>query len=130
MPTEVSVAVAYSPEREKFLVLKRSNKMDLNPGKWNFPYGKIEDESPETAVLRELEEETDLVGEIIRNGESFVVDSSGKSFEVHPFLVLVDGDVELNVEHSDFDWIEASEIPELDAVDDLEKNLDALGVDF
>lgn len=130
MSVEVAVAVAYDSSRESFLLLKRSESMELNPGKWNFPSGKIEDESPEVAVLRELEEETGLVGEIVKNGENFTAESAGKSFNVNPFLVLVNGEVELNVEHSDFRWMEASKVSELDAVDDLEKNLKALDIDF
>lgn len=128
MPVDVAVAVAYDSSKECFLVLKRSESMELNAGKWNFPSGKIEDETAKEAVLRELEEETGLIGEIVRSGESFTAKSAGKSFNVNPFLVLVDGSVELNREHSDFRWIEASNISELDGVDDLEKNLDALDI--
>lgn len=130
MSVDVAVAVAYDSSSESFLVLKRSESMDLNPGKWNFPSGKIEDESPKEVVLRELEEETGLIGEIVKKAESFTAESSGKSFNVNPFLVLVNGEFELNKEHSDFRWIKASNLSELDAVDDLEKNLKALGIDL
>ena len=130
MSVDVAVAVAYDSSRESFLLLKRSESMELNPGKWNFPSGKIEDESPKEAVLIELEEETGLIGEIVKKGENFTAESAGKSFNVNPFLVLLNGEVELNKEHSDFRWIKASNLSELDAVDDLERNLDALDIDF
>ncbi len=131
MPVDVAVAVAYNPEKEKFLVLKRSDFCELNPGKWNFPSGKIEaGEKASEAALRELEEETGLKGELVRSGETFESNSAGKTFKVHPFLVIVNGEVFLNKEHSDYAWMEASEISELDGVDDLERNLDSLGVDY
>jgi len=129
MRIDVSVAVAYNPEKDSFLVLKRSSEMDLNPGKWNFPSGKIEeDENPREAVFRELEEETGLNGEFVRFGEVFEAESDGTVFRVHPFLIKVSGEPELNVEHSDYKWIEASQVSDLDGVDDLEKNLNALDI--
>ncbi|WP_414837373.1 NUDIX domain-containing protein [Candidatus Nanosalina sp. VS9-1] len=130
-PVDVSVAVAYNPEKEKFLVLKRADSMEINPGKWNFASGKIkEDEAAEDAALRELEEETGLKGKILRSGDSFVDDTGGKVFCVHPFLVLVkDSGVTLNSEHSEFRWIDADELDDIDGLETLGKNFEKLDID-
>lgn len=130
-PVDVSVAVAYNPEKEKFLVLKRANTMEVNPGKWNFASGKIEDnESAEDAALRELDEETGLNGKILRSGDYFVDETGGKVFRVHPFLVLVeDSEVELNSEHSKYRWINADELEEINGLATLGKNFEKLDIE-
>jgi len=110
-------------------VLKRAESMDLFPGIWNFPSGKVEDEAPENAVLRELKEETGLLGQVMKSGESFTVEPEYGDFEVHPFLVKVDdGEVELSSEHTEFRWAERPEIEDLETVKGLEKNLENVGV--
>jgi 8-oxo-dGTP diphosphatase len=126
-PVEVATAVPYDPERQKFLLLKRNFETDIHPGKWNFPGGRIEDEEPVDAALRELEEETGLRGEMIRSGDPFVVDTEDGKFKVHPFLVLVDGEPELNREHLDSSWIEAGDLDEFETVDGLREDLERVG---
>jgi 8-oxo-dGTP pyrophosphatase MutT (NUDIX family) len=145
-PTEVATAVPYDPQRQKFLLLKRNFETDIHPGKWNFPGGRIgkpdasnsisagnadghnEDETPENAALRELEEETKISGELIRSGESFVLETEDGKFKVFPFLVLVEDDPELNSEHLDYSWIEPGELEDYDTVDGLRQDLRRVGV--
>lgn len=126
-PVEVATAVPYDPERQKFLLLKRNFETDIHPGKWNFPGGRIEDEEPVDAALRELEEETGLRGEMIRSGDPFVVDTEDGKFKVHPFLVLVNGEPELNQEHLDSSWIKAGDLEEFETVDGLREDLERVG---
>jgi 8-oxo-dGTP pyrophosphatase MutT (NUDIX family) len=127
-PTEVATAVPYDPERQKFLMMKRKFEIDIHPGKWNFPGGKIEkDEEPVDAALRELEEEAGLKGEMIRSGEPFVLDTEDGKFKIHPFLILVDGEPELNSEHLDSNWIEPDELDDFETVDGLKEDLERVG---
>ena len=50
-------------EQQQLLVIKR--KFAPNPGEWALPSGYIEiDQSPETAAIAEMKEETGLIGEI------------------------------------------------------------------
>ena len=128
--TEVATAVPYSPEKESFLVLKRNSDTDIHPNKWNFPGGHIENEEPENAALRELREETKLTGEILKTGESFNLDTEDGLFKVHPFLVLVEDEPELNEEHVEMKWIEPGELDDLETVDGLKRDLRKLDVEI
>lgn len=128
--TEVATAVPYSPEKEKFLVLKRNSNTEIHPDKWNFPGGHIEDEEAENAALRELREETSLTGKILKTGEAFKLDTEDGLFKIHPFLVLVADEPELNEEHVDKKWIEPRELDDLQTVDGLKRDLRKLDVEF
>jgi 8-oxo-dGTP diphosphatase len=131
MPEDVAAAVTFNSEKEKFLVMKRAESMAVNPGKWDFPSGKIKDgEDPRTAALRELEEETGLKGKILKSGDSFVQETPDGSFRVHPFLVLVEeSGVDMNSEHTEYRWVDLCEIDELEKVPGLEKDLEKVGVE-
>lgn len=126
--TDVATAVPYSAEEDKFLVLKRNSDADIHPSKWNFPGGHIEDESPEEAALRELKEETSLTGELLKTGESFKIDTEEGWFRIHPFLVLVKDEPELNEEHVETKWINPRELEDLETVDGLKRDLKELDV--
>ena len=131
MPEDVAAAVTFNSEKEKFLVMKRAESMAVNPGKWDFPSGNIEEcEDPRTAALRELEEETGLKGKILKSGDSFVQKTPDGSFRVHPFLVLVEeSGVDINSEHTKYRWVNLCEIDELEEVPGLEKDLEKVGVE-
>jgi 8-oxo-dGTP pyrophosphatase MutT (NUDIX family) len=126
---DVVAAVAYSPDKDKFLLVKRSSLRKRFPNEWEFPSGFLEDESEQEGALRELKEETGLVGEVIRTGESFEVETEMYHFRIHPVLVKVDfGDVDLTEEHEDFEWIEIEDIRKYNTVPQLRKDLEQVGV--
>jgi 8-oxo-dGTP diphosphatase len=128
-PEEVATAVLYNPQKKKFLLLKRSEDRERYPRRWEFPSGFIEaGEIPEDAALRELKEETTLTGEVVRIGESFPIQIP--KVEIHPVLVKVNEDkVELSREHTDYRWVDKSELNVLDTVPKLKQDLDKLGVE-
>lgn len=127
---QVSVAVPYSTDRNRFLVAKRAETMDTHPGLWNFPSGKIESgEEPVEAALRELQEETGLVGEVLRTADAFEQETEDGDFKVHPVLVLVSGEPELNREHTEYRWISRDEMKKPESVPGLLRNLEKLGID-
>ncbi|MFB6182838.1 MAG: NUDIX hydrolase, partial [Candidatus Nanohaloarchaea archaeon] len=87
--SDVAVAVTYNPDNDEFLLLKRKDGRRKFPGYWEFPSGLIEDdEDAKNAAIRELEEETGLLGTVLKTSEGFRVDNSEYgSFMVHPVLV-------------------------------------------
>lgn len=126
---DVVAAVAYSPEKDKFLLVKRSSLRKRFPNEWEFPSGFLEDESEQEGALRELKEETDLIGEVIKTGEPFEVETEMYHFRLHPVLVRVEFvDINLTKEHEDFEWIEISEIGKYNTVPQLKENLEAVDV--
>lgn len=127
--TEGDVALAI-PERDgELLVLKRSQETSSS-GRWNFPGGKVEDESKSEAALRELEEETDLSGEVTESGDPYINDGELGHWRIFPFLVRVEGEVDLNSEHSDFRWLEPERVEELETLGTLRGMENLEKIDF
>lgn len=128
---DVVAAIAYSPEKDNFLLVKRSSLRKRFPNEWEFPSGFLEDEPEQEGALRELREETDLVGEVIRTGDSFEVETEMYYFRIHPVLVKVEfGEVELTEEHEEYEWIEIEDINKYNTVPQLRKNLEKVGVEI
>lgn len=126
---DVVAAVAYSPEKDKFLLVKRSSLRKRFPNEWEFPSGFLEDESEQEGALRELKEETGLIGGVIKTGEPFQVETEMYHFRLHPVLVRVEfEDVELTEEHEGFEWIKIGEVGKYNTVPQLKENLEALEV--
>ena len=125
---EIATAIPYHADKDRFLLAKRTGETDIQPGKWDFPGGSIEDEKPRKAAVRELREETGLVGKAIRSGDPFIVDNEDGRFNVHPVLVLVDEEPELNPEHTDYEWIKTRDLEKFETVEGLKEDLERVGV--
>lgn len=128
-PTRVVAAVTYNPEEDMFLLLERAGERERFPGRWEFPSGELESENVREEALRELREETGFVGETVKAGEEFLVESGFGDFEVYPVLVMVDMDEpDLTREHSGYEWFRLDEIEGLETVKGLEKDVENVGV--
>ena len=97
----------------KVLLLLRSQE----PWKdfWNLPAGYVDDdENPQFAVKREIEEETGLLVSDIKlfNVYFFNDDPRGNGILIVYQCSTVVGELKLNFENSDFRYFMASEIPE------------------
>lgn len=112
---EGDVALAVPEKGGQYLLLKRSNETSSS-GLWNFPGGKIEQEGRDEAALRELKEETKLHGEIIERGRPYISKGELGYWRIFPFLIEVDGDIDLNREHSESRWIDTGELEELETL--------------
>jgi len=80
IPGEKRLAAAVVMHEGHVLLVRRSEKERFLPRVWGVPCGKLEpDESSRDGVLRELKEETGLLGEVVRKvGESsFLSDYKG-----------------------------------------------------
>ena len=121
------VALAATRKGMMYLMLERSENTSSS-GKWVFPSGKIEDgESKREAALRELEEETGMTGEVVESGDPYLSEGERGHWRVHPFLVQVEGQVELSNEHSDYTWAQIPGLKSLNTLGNL-KSLEKLGV--
>lgn len=102
-------------------VIKKNGKILLaerysnsTPGGWEFPGGKVEaEESPEQALLREIEEELGVKGRIIRYLD-FVSLPDGPGSKLLAFEVeLLDDQLKLN-SHRQVIWLDPEALAEYD----------------
>lgn len=111
-PYIISVYAAIRNDKGEFLLLKRSEDSNTNPGKWDLPGGKLErEEILEEAVVREVREETGIT--------IVPVEIAGYvTFELpekRVIAIVYDGgyiisDVKLSHEHTEYSWISLDEI--------------------
>lgn len=86
--------------------MKRSSNIQLSPGLWDFPGGKVHDnETLLDAVRREAQEETGL--EIEPEEHSFYAfPYPNGDLTIYAFrATLVKGKVLLNEEHTEYQWV-------------------------
>lgn len=110
-------AVIYCSATGKFLMGKRSAKVN-KAGVWNLFGGRIDDgERPKEALARELGEEAGLSIKPGRLAKLHTVSKKQRSgpFErdMHYFVMQADREFSprLNREHSDFRWFTAKQLP-------------------
>jgi len=118
-PWKLSVKILIFDSNGKLLLLKRSLNSKGNPGKWEPPGGKIDQgESFETALLREIAEETGLTASI-QHIAGTAESELPKIKIIHLILEgkLESGQVHVSEEHTDFAWIKPEEINNFDLAD-------------
>jgi 8-oxo-dGTP pyrophosphatase MutT (NUDIX family) len=127
------VALAVVEKDGEYLVVKRSEE-NSSAGKWGAVSGKIEaEENVEEAAKRELNEETGLKAEIIGKADFYIGKGEKGYWRLEPVLMkYVSGEVNLNWELSDFQWIKPEEAKNLDTMGRMKglEKLDILKGDF
>ncbi|GGY03351.1 NUDIX hydrolase [Streptomyces minutiscleroticus] len=119
-PGDKRLAAAVVMHEGHVLLVRRSEKERFLPRVWGVPCGKLEPgESPEDGVLRELKEETGLLGEVVRKvGESsFVSDYQGHETKNRQdnFLVRpLSRHITLPESDQTFTWLRPSELTTVD----------------
>jgi len=101
--------LAFVCDGEKFLLLRNNSKDPAHGGDYWFTVtGSVEADEPiEDTVKREVKEETNLdVSEIFDLKWGSVYSWSGEDHSENNYLAFVnDGEVTLNEEHVDFEWL-------------------------
>lgn len=105
----------------KVFIAKRQNKGDMG-GRWEFPGGKIDDGEDYTAAIkREMQEEFGVGVEVMEKITATTFEHSGKECSLTVFHVCFEHDGIAKrfvlTEHTDYKWVNFSEIPELLFVD-------------
>jgi len=114
------------------LLLKRSNKVNINPKLWCGVAGRIEDNlSPEETAYKEISEETGLRREAIELLGSappilVEIDDNNEAI-VYPFLFrTVNPNIKLDWEHTDYRWVKPEMVDEFETVPKLKEVIEAL----
>ena len=111
----IKVAAGIFTSEKGFLAMRRGDE-EPKPGKWEFPGGTIEhDETPEQALLRELEEELGIEAEIVKKAGVWRHNYPFLHVEIHGFIVESSNieAIQLQV-HSEMKWISSVEDLTLD----------------
>ena len=115
-------AVLILDEQDRLLLLKRSMKSRWMPGKWGPPGGRVErGENSKGAAIRETKEETDLdlkIPDVIH-----IAKYSNKMVDFF-YAKSYTGQVSIDFEHDDFEWVARADINQYDTVPDLVEKFD------
>jgi 8-oxo-dGTP diphosphatase len=110
----------------KILVLRKSDKVDIYPGQWDLPGGRLEPgESWCNGLAREVREETGLEVTFlreIRTWENPKWDTLGKTVACD----YTSGEVLLSWEHTEYHWMSPADIMEGDFPEWIRNDVRAL----
>jgi 8-oxo-dGTP diphosphatase len=130
LPATATVGVIVRKDL-RFLLVKRADHDDWMPGKWALPGGGIDaGEDVETALRREMMEETNLQIEALKTGCG-VVRKDGDNMCAYVLAYCPDpSTLKLDEnEHSEAQWVTLADVASIDCVPDLAENVQHL-LDF
>jgi len=120
---------------KELLLIQRSEDDKHNPGKWEFPGGKLDDgENLIPGTIRETLEETGLLvepelspvfaeGHYIRGGKH----KGSIYLALYWYAKIIGGEIKLSEEHDNFVWKSEKEASKLDLTPGSRKTLKELG---
>lgn len=126
------IVIVFVKYKQRFLLLKRSEKGLHYKGKWSVVAGFLDEMRPiKDKVLEELQEETGIQKDDIskmRIGEPYRFEDEeiDKTWIRCPVLVELKSQIKpkLDWEHDEYRWIERDGFREFDTVHNVEKSLD------
>ena len=128
------IVTSFLSDRDKFLILKRSQNVKTMKGLWAAISGIIEgNEEPLQRAKTEIFEETGLTEDsfvLLKAAPQMSISSpqyANHEWTVFPFLFSVkEPRIKLNWEHAEFKWINVNEISKYQTVPSLDKVLASL----
>lgn len=110
---EVVAGVIFN-ECHEILACQRPPKKHL-AGKWEFPGGKIEaGETPEIALIRELQEELGITVAVLSSLSPVHWDYGKGPILLRPYICRIEANQPSPIEHSAIHWISIGDYPLLD----------------
>ncbi len=128
---EVPVVTSFLQRGDgRLLLLRRSERVGSFPRRWAAVSGYLESAPPLEQAFREIEEETGLVREdltLVVEGPPVLAREANRIYLVHPFRFEVRRDqVRLDWEHTECEWVEASELGRRPTVPKLDRAWEAV----
>lgn len=128
------IVTSFLVHNDKYLILKRSEKVKSMRGLWSGVSGIIEgSEEPIYRAKREILEEIDITENkisLLKSGQQIRVDSpqyANHEWLIFPFLFSVqDPTITLNWENQEYRWISPLELTQYQTVPSLDKVLASL----
>ena len=107
---EKGVNITIINNQGKIFILKRSFSEHSFPGLWDLPGGKVKNaETLQRAAKREAKEESGLSVKIEQN-YFYIYHCKDRKLNIHGFKAkLINGDITLSQEHTEFKWISKAE---------------------
>ena len=102
-------------EDNEILLLKRSPRSDWGASRWGLVGGSIQiGETPKDACKREIKEETGIdLNDVIN---LFIIERNGNTEYVFACRYFGDNNIELNGEHTDYDWFRYEDLYYMDGL--------------
>jgi 8-oxo-dGTP diphosphatase len=124
----VAVKAIIKNTEGKILVLKRSEIDDHKPNVWETVGGGMDQaETPQTALVREVFEETGLTVSVGRPFNVFTFTKDNGEFKIGITFECTyeSGEVVLSHEHTEYRWIRPEEFVSLESVPSLHEEISA-----
>lgn len=103
----------------RILILKRSDMVGTNKGKWAGVSGYVESgESPEQTAPREIREELAIDQFVLaKKADPIIIREQGHIWTIYPFLFdSMSEDVVIDWEHTEYKWVLPSDVKDYDVV--------------
>lgn len=122
------VVTCFPLHNGKVLLLKRSEEVSTYPGKWGTVTGYLDEDGVKEQCLEELCEELGIDKDAIikyETGETFHFEDGDREWTVHPVAAHIDEDedFELNVENTEYRWVDPQDVKMFDTVPRLTESL-------
>jgi 8-oxo-dGTP pyrophosphatase MutT (NUDIX family) len=118
--------------KSRLLLLKRALDDPIGGGLWGFLAGHIEaSESAHECALREMDEEIGNAHELLEISRLGPIRDTfyGGKYEIHLFhFRWIDGEVELNHEHTSYAWVDKTEFIRYEAMLGTEQDIVLLDI--
>lgn len=118
-PFFLSVKIFLRNGAGHYLILKRSAQSRNNPGKWDFPGGKVDPgETFQNALIREIREETGFEAVLDHFVNAYERELEDKKI-VYLFMEgqITSGEMELSGEHGEYRFVKLEEMLEVGLVE-------------